>query len=223
MHGQNTTRDPTPCQVESTSFVATNELFAKSFSGNRLAVAYKANVLLKRNIDALLKARGHTQRDLADWCHRTEEWLSKALRDDKRGIPVKYFDRMADFFGIEAYQLLAPGMSALSERRSGIERRTMIERRVGRSGLMKPKMAASVSNHTALVQLISYLTDDEALDLVKTIGEQLRGRLSPRAPSSGAAGRVSGGKTRAPTVGKAKRAPLVARDEAGAAQARTSS
>lgn len=150
-----------------------HQLSAKFFRGNNYTVTLKANALLKRNIEALLRARGHRQRDLAEWCHRSEEWLSKALRDERRGLPVKYMDRMADFFGIAVYQLFQPGINSLTERRSGLERRQFRERRVGRGGLMREQPA---SNQAALVELISYLDEGEQADFVRMLGDRLRGR-----------------------------------------------
>jgi hypothetical protein len=90
----------------------------------------KANLLLKTNIDALLRARGQTRKDLAMWCRRTESWISKAFRDPNRSIPLRYFDRIADFFGLATYQLFQPGITPYTERRSGKERRSGIDRRL---------------------------------------------------------------------------------------------
>jgi DNA-binding Xre family transcriptional regulator len=90
----------------------------------------KANLLLKHNIGALLRARGQTQKDLAQWCHRTEAWLSKIFTDEKRGVPLKYLDRIGDFFGIATYQLLQPGITPLTERRSRVDRRNGRDRRM---------------------------------------------------------------------------------------------
>lgn len=89
-----------------------------------------ASNLLKRNIDDLLKLRGYTHKDLAQWCHRTEGWISKIYRNQNREIPLKYLDRIADFFGLATYQLFQPGISPLTERRSGRDRRTGDDRRI---------------------------------------------------------------------------------------------
>lgn len=90
----------------------------------------KANALMKHNIDAILKARGQTRKDLAAWCRRGESWISKIMKEDQREFPMKYFDRIADFCGISAYQLLQPGISHLTERRSGRDRRMLHDRRI---------------------------------------------------------------------------------------------
>jgi transcriptional regulator with XRE-family HTH domain len=89
----------------------------------------KANLLLKQNIKALLRGRGQTQRDLAQWCRRSETWISHIFTSDTRGVPLKYLDRIADFFGIATYQLLQPGITPLTERRAHT-RRTGADRRV---------------------------------------------------------------------------------------------
>lgn len=90
----------------------------------------RATVLLRRNLESLLRARGQTQHDLAQWCRRSDAWLSKILDENaNRGLPLKYLDRIAEFFGIAAYQLFQPGISPLLERRQG-ERRSGLDRRV---------------------------------------------------------------------------------------------
>lgn len=91
----------------------------------------RANVLMKHNIDVLLRARGQTRHDLARWCRRTDAWISKIMSEETREFPMKYFDRIADFFGIATYQLLQPGISALTERRKAT-RRLLPDRRAGR-------------------------------------------------------------------------------------------
>lgn len=91
----------------------------------------QANQLLKEHIDTLLRARGQTRKDLAQWCHRGESWISKIFKEDRREIPLKYLDRIADFFRIATYQLFQPGISGLTERRSALERRTGQDRRLG--------------------------------------------------------------------------------------------
>ena len=93
----------------------------------------KATYLLKQNIDTMLKARGQTRHDLAMWCRRSDPWLSKLFTDENRNIPLKYLDRIADFFGIATYQLFQPGISPLTERRKSADRRSGQDRRVSRA------------------------------------------------------------------------------------------
>lgn len=168
----------------------------------------KTQILLKRNISTLLRKRGHEQKDLAVWCRRSEAWLSKALTKDTAEIPVKYWDRIADFFGIATYQLIQPGISALTERRHGLERRGGRERRVGHGGLMRPTI---VTHQAALVQLFSYLDEQEQADVVRMIGDRLRGRLPQPTPDIEAAVQASTVETRAASAkrlqGKGRHGP----------------
>lgn len=114
-------------------------LFVIGLAGHMgLTTALKASRLLELNIDALLRARGQKRTDLAKWCRRSDGWLSKILSEDqaaKRGLPMKYLDRIADFFGIATYQLFQPGISPLTERRNGFDRRKLRDRRVSQAVL----------------------------------------------------------------------------------------
>jgi hypothetical protein len=89
-----------------------------------------ANQLMKANVKALLKLRGRTPEDLAKWCRNSASWIDKIFREERREFPMKYFDPIAKFFGVEVYQLLQPGIADRSERRSGSDRRKIIDRRV---------------------------------------------------------------------------------------------
>ena len=114
----------------------------------------KALPLLKANIDALLRARHQDQKDLAQYCRRSEGWLSAALRKEDRGLPVKYLDRIADFFGIATYQLFQPGITPLLERRSKVARRQTPDRRISNLRLIPdaaptPLQAAAIHSRSA--------------------------------------------------------------------------
>jgi transcriptional regulator with XRE-family HTH domain len=106
-----------------------------------------ATLLLKENIRELLRKRGHTAKQLARHCHRTESWISKTLSDPNRRIPSIYYDRIADFFGLTVYQLFQPGISPLTERRIGRERRRSGERRIGHAQRQAQDLAAHVEAH----------------------------------------------------------------------------
>jgi transcriptional regulator with XRE-family HTH domain len=86
---------------------------------------------LKDNIDALLRARRLTRKDLAFYCRKSESWISKIFREERRGFGYKDLDRIAAFFGLDVFQLFQPGISPSSERRLGVERRGQRERRIG--------------------------------------------------------------------------------------------
>jgi len=103
----------------------------------------KAAVLLKENIDELLRRRNQHRKDLAQWCYRSESWISKIFRTQKRELPQKYLDRIADFFGLSVYQLFQPGIGKASERRVG-ERRTGKDRRITNSVRLAQTLGASI-------------------------------------------------------------------------------
>ena len=96
----------------------------------------KATALLKQNIDTLLRARGQTRHELAVWVRQStnakkvDPWISTIFTRPNREFQSKYLDRIADFFGLAVYQLFQPGISPLTERRSGHERRTGADRRI---------------------------------------------------------------------------------------------
>jgi hypothetical protein len=150
-------------------------------------VQIRANIVMKRNIEALLRARGFQQKALAQWCRRSESWLSKALSDDARVIPMRHYDRIADFLGVAVYQLFQPGINPILERRVGSDRRATPERRAGRQ-------AQPVSHQAALLELFGLLDEQEQAQWIRTLGEQLTGRR-PR-PSVGNAPVVLGSGTR---------------------------
>lgn len=90
----------------------------------------RAERILAENISAILRARGLSQKDLAQWCEHTETWLSSILRGERHFRVIDY-DRIADFFGIAVYQLFQPGISQVTERRKGRDRRSGRDRRIG--------------------------------------------------------------------------------------------
>lgn len=89
----------------------------------------KASSLLVKNVQALLHGRRERPVDLAKWCGHSQAWLS-AILAGKREFRMPDLDRIADFFGVATYQLLQPGISALTERRHLRDRRTR-DRRIG--------------------------------------------------------------------------------------------
>lgn len=94
----------------------------------------KANRLLKHNVDTLLRLRHQSRKDLAQWCHKSESWISKIFREERREFAVSQLDRIADFFGLATYQLFQPGITKSAERRHRQDRRVGTDRRVGQTG-----------------------------------------------------------------------------------------
>lgn len=139
-------------------------------NGNRIGRQVQANRLLKANIDALLRARHQSRHDLAQWCRRTDAWLSKILSDSPtdqaRGLPLKYLDRIADFFGLATYQLFQPGLGGVGERRRA-ERRSSKDRRVS---------ALNQRVRQSLSEAVASLSQTDVADMIrlKTLSEKSR-------------------------------------------------
>lgn len=100
-----------------------------------MTLTLKAHLLIKHNIDAMLQARGQKRPELARYCRRSRSWLDKIFSEERREVPLKYLDRIADFFGIAPYQLFQPGISPLTERRKGFDRRKGRDRRLSQAVL----------------------------------------------------------------------------------------
>ena len=89
----------------------------------------KVEFVLTQNIKALLHERRIPAKDLAFAVGHSQAWLSKVLRGERQ-LRTQDLDPIAEFFGLLPYELLSPGISTLTERRSGVERRRH-ERRSG--------------------------------------------------------------------------------------------
>jgi len=154
----------------------------------------KANLLLKQNIKALLRARHQSQGDLAQWCRKTESWISHIFNSDTRGVPLKYLDRIADFFGIATYQLLQPGITPLTERRSKT-RRTGADRRVSHISHVLREQDQGLSDRSLVSEIVA-LDQTDRLFLIaqlaalkrQKIGASNTGRLPAAPPSSAPTG-----------------------------------
>lgn len=109
----------------------------------------KAHRLMAENVSTLLRARGQTQHDLAQWCHRSDVWVSQFLQG-KRMWQLDDLDRIADFFGIATYQLFQPGIAPLTERRKAVNRRTGRERRVGHAQRLVLGLASSIEPYRSI-------------------------------------------------------------------------
>lgn len=154
----------------------------------------QANRLMKQNIDALLRARGQTRKDLAVWCRKTESWISKIMREERREFPMKYFDRIADFFGIATYQLIQPGITPLTERRSKLSRRSGQDRRISNLRLSRdtpPEFVVALDpDEIARIQRIRLLSAHDRQKLDESLIEAQRRRVTTAAPNrAGGVGR----------------------------------
>lgn len=142
-----------------------------------------ANTLLKRNIDALLRARRQNRKDLARWCGRSEGWISQIFTDktDRREFPTKYYDRIAKFFGLSLYQLFLPGIDDLTERR-------LAQRRQGRDRRLSQAIFSEQPGDVDLIHVIRALSAKgrEQAHAILTdvlLDERRGGPTTPRGPA----------------------------------------
>jgi len=71
----------------------TSDSASRSSVVNRSHHQMKATILLKTNIDDLLRKNGACRKDLARWCYKSESWISKIFRESSREIPLKHYNR----------------------------------------------------------------------------------------------------------------------------------
>lgn len=99
-----------------------------------------ANQVLIENVRILMEKRNISQKALAAYCKHDTSWANKWL-NGTREIQFADLDRIAELFGILPHQLFTPGISPLTERRVGVERRKLIDRRqtmASKLGLPEP-------------------------------------------------------------------------------------
>ena len=102
----------------------------------------KSQRILRQNIAAILRARGMTPADLAKACGLSRSWATKVFKErrdprEQRPITMQHLEKFVEVLGLSAYQLFQPGISHLTERRKGRDRRSGQDRRIDarRSGL----------------------------------------------------------------------------------------
>lgn len=86
--------------------------------------------VLRRNVAMLLDVRKESQTAMAFALNKPKSWINKFL-NERRAIQLRDLNRIADYFGLEAYELLQPGLTSATERRVNPDRRSGQERRVG--------------------------------------------------------------------------------------------
>jgi hypothetical protein len=153
----------------------------------------KSQFVLKQNIRTLLRARGLNQSSLAFFCRKTESWISQILTKPNRGFRMGELDCIADFFGLEVYQLFQPGISPLTERRSGRDRRSGVERRVSHAG-------AILEHSPSLVELEKLLRGATGLsaEQYRRFSRHVKAALTLEEQGLGAAGQPDSRETGEP-------------------------
>lgn len=141
------------------------------------------NDQLKANVRALLKARDRTPEELVRWCRNSLNWFEKIYAEKRRTFPVKYYESLATFFGIEVYQLFQPGIADRSERRSGSDRRKQMDRRVSRAVLSEKALDVDLIH---VVRALSHEGRQKAIGvLMDILNDELRRlRATPSAPAA---------------------------------------
>lgn len=109
-------------------------------------MALRAVNQLRENVKALLLARKEDQKTLAFHMGVHPTTVNKFLQGT-REVQLAALDSMADFFGIATYQLFQPGISRLTERRSGRDRRSGTDRRIGHTKRVMLHVADDISRH----------------------------------------------------------------------------
>lgn len=144
----------------------------------------KASRLLAENIAALLNVRHGTQTALAQWCGHSVPWLNAILLG-KREMQFKDLDRVADFFGLAAHQLMQPGIAPASERRFGSDRRKGQDRRLSVQHRIMTEVGSALHQADPRSPLAfedrrraKTATDDHPIQALVTDLERGLGRLS---------------------------------------------
>ena len=85
--------------------------------------------IVRLNIEGSLARMGRTQRELAEYCDKSESWLSLIL-SGKRGVRLCHLGQIARFCGLSVATLFSIDGHAYRERRR-FERRMTQDRRMG--------------------------------------------------------------------------------------------
>lgn len=103
-----------------------------SLCGNDLRpMTRKTAEEVRLNIEALLRRDGVTPAALAGALRKHRSWMSRFLARKRHELQLCDLDKIADFFQVTPYDLLRPsGGSVTNRRRTKLERRSGIERRV---------------------------------------------------------------------------------------------
>lgn len=134
----------------------------------RSRLAIRSDLMLAKNIRALLHARQIDDSALAAWCGHRPAWLSKILNGE-RGLRIKELGKIADFFGVEVAQLFQYGIDPLLERRRhqrriNVDRRTGLDRRASQGG--SSHVASSSPSDPAVVVAARLTALSEQLEAV---------------------------------------------------------
>ena len=168
----------------------------------------KAPQLLAENISGLLRLRCMNQHDLAQWCRKSDVWLSYFL-SGKREIQLADLDRIADGLGVATYQLFQPGIVGSAERRRG-ERRSGQERRISHATRVMMATSAEIDAHhprrkgphVVVASPLMAALDHAAAEHAKRIDAIISRFTEPRHEASTARGKVATPRPRSRAAGR---------------------
>lgn len=141
--------------------------------------AMDANQLMKANVKRLLELREKEPEDLAKFMRKSASWIDKIYRYDSRTFPIRYYQTIANFLGVDVYQLLQPGIADRAERRSGAERRKVIDRRVSKAVISEKALDVDLIH---VVRAMSHGGRQKAIGLLMDIlNDELAVLRRPRA------------------------------------------
>ena len=153
----------------------------------------KTQILLKRNLKALLRHRDISQAAFArhllgrDAKH-ADAWISHILNEYEldRELPMELWDKAAAKLGVDTYHFFLPGVAnSLTERRSGSDRRKGAERRIGYDLPARPRELDLMN----LFRVLPPKELEEAIEAVlKLVDQALRRRRATLESSGGPGG-----------------------------------
>lgn len=154
----------------------------------------RTQILLKRNLKALIRFRGKTQGGLARFLRRKGEddahadsWIAHILSEKPeymdRELPMEHWDRAAEYLGVDTYQFFIPGIAEndSTERRSGDDRRKRADRRLGTA-------LPATERQLDLMNLIRALPEDCIDQAIGKVMEVLDAALRRRRAKSASVG-----------------------------------
>ncbi len=159
----------------------------------------RSQILMKRNIKALLRHRGKTAGGLARFLRHkgqddkdADSWMSHILdeTDLKRELPMELWDKAAEYLGVDTYHFFLPGIAhnEITERRSGEDRRTRDDRRIGQDLPARPRDLDLMN----VIRLLPHDSVEEAIRAVLKILDEAVLRRRARPASAGGQENTSG-------------------------------
>lgn len=149
--------------------------------------------LLAENVSALLVKHGYKQTDLAQHCRRSDPWVSQFLRGE-RSWQLDDLDKVADFFGLNTFELFRPGIAQRTDRRIG-QRRANSDRRIGHDVRMARHLSSQLEGARRPKEIPRAEPSPEAEALHRLIADFAR-RVAPYLSSAEPGGQTADARAR---------------------------